>query len=755
MPTEQIEKITFKKLIMTIGNLPSSYVESLSYYECMLWLCNYLENTVVPAVNNNGEAVEELQGLFVQLKTFVDEYFENLDVQEQINNKLDEMAEDGTLTNLIKQYIDPIFADYEEETAEQYQTFTDGVNDSIETMQDSIVAMRDNIAQIDTKVENAVSGSPLVASSTAGMTETDRVYVNTTDGKWYYYDGDSWEIGGTYQASQVDFDNSLTKFEKSTDSGLIGRYKNTFNNNYFDLNGKSIFPSSVDAFEYGEINNQGQPADSTTRARTINYIELDPNYNYFINANTNYFLYSIFSYDESHNYIGVMWNIHANQYWEPAQTARYIKILIREADKDGNGINSTTILDKFNEFNFGIYKVNDLPNYKAYKNASDLKNIFNSVDANLLNDFKQGGYTNIGAWDNTPNYAKTRIHTEVTVHKAGRYKIINNSSSYSYTYAFFTSTHTSIDIKAAWQSASSYEIDVPEGGIVRIAIKKNNDAKIYYYEYGNSEIYLVEVGSLFKLSEFTSKTNSLINEIVGKKKFKVMSYNMGHFGYGVASGIAENLYDVKSMNYKKFFGKQNCDILGTQEYNTYLDRLNTVNTKATLFDPLYDYSVINGNWTSIFSRFPIVSYGTGTFAASGRGYTYANVKINGKIVYLLDVHLQYVPEDVEIRQAEFAEIQTMINNHTYYIVTGDFNVATQSEFDNISVGARANGGYFGWTLTYNYDQNYSNFPTPKYDSRYYDNILVSSNIKITNSEVLNVYSDLTSDHLPIIAELEI
>ena len=50
MPTEQIQKITFKKLIMTIGNLPSSYVESLSYYECMLWLCNYLENTVVPAV---------------------------------------------------------------------------------------------------------------------------------------------------------------------------------------------------------------------------------------------------------------------------------------------------------------------------------------------------------------------------------------------------------------------------------------------------------------------------------------------------------------------------------------------------------------------------------------------------------------------------------------------------------------------------------------------------------------------------------
>lgn len=105
IPTEQIQKLTFKKFIMTIGNLPSSYVESLSYYECMLWLCNYLENTVIPAVNNNGEAVEELQGLYVQLKNYVDEYFTDLNVQTQIDNKLDEMVEDGTLQEIITEYL--------------------------------------------------------------------------------------------------------------------------------------------------------------------------------------------------------------------------------------------------------------------------------------------------------------------------------------------------------------------------------------------------------------------------------------------------------------------------------------------------------------------------------------------------------------------------------------------------------------------------------------------------------------------------
>ena len=105
MPTEQIEKLTFKKIIMTIGNLPSSYVESLSYYECMLWLCNYLETVVVPTVNGNAEAVEELQELFVELKTYVDNYLTDANLQPMIDHKLDEMAEDGTLADIVAQYV--------------------------------------------------------------------------------------------------------------------------------------------------------------------------------------------------------------------------------------------------------------------------------------------------------------------------------------------------------------------------------------------------------------------------------------------------------------------------------------------------------------------------------------------------------------------------------------------------------------------------------------------------------------------------
>lgn len=95
----------FTKFLMTIGELPSSYLVSMTYEEQLLWFCNYLQNTVIPVVNNNGEAVEELQTLYILLKEYVDNYFENLDVQEEINNKLDDMAESGELAEIIAEYI--------------------------------------------------------------------------------------------------------------------------------------------------------------------------------------------------------------------------------------------------------------------------------------------------------------------------------------------------------------------------------------------------------------------------------------------------------------------------------------------------------------------------------------------------------------------------------------------------------------------------------------------------------------------------
>lgn len=103
---ETVDTSPFKHLVMTLGELPTSFVDSMTYYECLAWLVNFIQNTVIPTVNNNAEAVEELQTAFTTLKNYVDNYFDNLDVQEEINNKLDQMAESGELSEIINQYLD-------------------------------------------------------------------------------------------------------------------------------------------------------------------------------------------------------------------------------------------------------------------------------------------------------------------------------------------------------------------------------------------------------------------------------------------------------------------------------------------------------------------------------------------------------------------------------------------------------------------------------------------------------------------------
>lgn len=101
---EKVQNI-INKFCYTIGMIPTSYKMSLTYEGQILAIGHYLEETVIPALNNNAEAVAELQSLFVQLKDYVETYFDNLDVQEEINNKLDKMVQDGTLQEIITSYL--------------------------------------------------------------------------------------------------------------------------------------------------------------------------------------------------------------------------------------------------------------------------------------------------------------------------------------------------------------------------------------------------------------------------------------------------------------------------------------------------------------------------------------------------------------------------------------------------------------------------------------------------------------------------
>ena len=62
-------------------------------------------NKIINKVNLSGTQVENLTTAFNNLQNYVNTYFNNLDVQEEINNKLNEMAENGELQSIINEFM--------------------------------------------------------------------------------------------------------------------------------------------------------------------------------------------------------------------------------------------------------------------------------------------------------------------------------------------------------------------------------------------------------------------------------------------------------------------------------------------------------------------------------------------------------------------------------------------------------------------------------------------------------------------------
>lgn len=114
-----------KKICMTIGELPTSYLETMSYYEMLVWFINYLRDTLIPTINNNAEAIAEIQELFIKLQNYVNDYFNNLDLTEIVEEKLYEMVINGKITLDLQDI-------YDEETKELTLTIIGNEGDNNE-----------------------------------------------------------------------------------------------------------------------------------------------------------------------------------------------------------------------------------------------------------------------------------------------------------------------------------------------------------------------------------------------------------------------------------------------------------------------------------------------------------------------------------------------------------------------------------------------------------------------------------------------
>ena len=83
-----------------------------------------------------------------------------------------------------------------------FETLNKRLNNSDNVKADK-TEVESTINNLQNQVNGLASGSPLVANSIAEMTDTSRVYVNTSDGHWYTYNGTNWIDGGVYQATEI------------------------------------------------------------------------------------------------------------------------------------------------------------------------------------------------------------------------------------------------------------------------------------------------------------------------------------------------------------------------------------------------------------------------------------------------------------------------------------------------------------------------------------------------------------------------
>lgn len=121
--------------------LPIVYDDSLSYYELLNKVVNYLNNAIkdisVLAENNTG-----LYNAFVALQNYVNNYFDSLDVTEAIDDKLDRMAESGELTQIFFSWASLGYLNFV--TPELFGATGDGITDDSKPFNDMFAYLDNN-----------------------------------------------------------------------------------------------------------------------------------------------------------------------------------------------------------------------------------------------------------------------------------------------------------------------------------------------------------------------------------------------------------------------------------------------------------------------------------------------------------------------------------------------------------------------------------------------------------------------------------
>lgn len=99
-------------------------------------------------------------------------------------------------------------------------------------------------------------GSPLVASTAAEMTDTNRVYVYVgsetgyANGHWYYYNGTAWADGGVYNAVAFETDKELDTADMAADAKATGDEIRNLKSGFTQIFSENAKNALIDIFKH-------------------------------------------------------------------------------------------------------------------------------------------------------------------------------------------------------------------------------------------------------------------------------------------------------------------------------------------------------------------------------------------------------------------------------------------------------------------------------------------------------------------------
>lgn len=232
--------------------LPLVYDDSLSYYELLCKVVKAIRD-VIYNVDGVREDMTKLVKAYNELKKYVDTYFDNLDVSAEVDKKLDEMAADGTLADIIN---DQIFQDLVKQLETEISRVPFELDDANKKkyLDESTKAIASYFAS-GVSLDSVIGQSNVTPKTAYVYTDGDKGYMGVLgQGKTGFVYTDTKVINGlTYPVAYIDcsqFVSLITKCRDFAHSPYEYAFKNKDNINNTTLRSTCMEMGYLDEDEY-------------------------------------------------------------------------------------------------------------------------------------------------------------------------------------------------------------------------------------------------------------------------------------------------------------------------------------------------------------------------------------------------------------------------------------------------------------------------------------------------------------------------